>query len=106
MSTGSKPRSYSFVTTVNAPNDPEYAGTEAVVTLYGSDNSILYRTNTPVFPVTINLTGIQNMSSGAVVINYTVSVTTESYDEAGNPVPVTTTEQRATTQPVVFTEEH
>ena len=106
ISKGAKPRAYSCNMIVEAPNDPEYSGTEAVVTLYGTDNSVIYRTNTNVFPVTINVNGIQNMSSGAIVINYTVSVTTETYDEAGNPVPTTTTEQRATTQAVVFTEDN
>ncbi len=105
VSIGAEPRSYACNMVVEAPADPEYAGTEAVVMLVGTDNNIYYNTTTNVFPITINVSGIRDVSSGAVVINYNVAVTTIGYDAEGNAVPTATVETRSYTQAVVFTEE-
>ncbi len=105
VSVGAQPKSYACNITVDAPADPEYDGSEAVVMLVGSDNNIYYNSNTNVFPVLINVSGIRDVSSGTIVINYTVSVTQIVTDEYGNQTTVTTQEPRSTVEEVVFTEE-
>ena len=105
ISVGAKPRSYSCNTVVEAPTDPLYTGTEATVMLVGSDNNSYYVQNVNQFPVTINVSGIRDVSSGQIMITYTVTVTSTITDENGNQVTGTTQETRSETRNVVFTEE-
>lgn len=105
ISVGAKPRSYSCNAVVEAPTDPLYTGTEATVMLVGSDNNSYYVQNVNQFPVTINVSGIRDVSSGQIMITYTVNVTSTVTDENGNQVTGTTQETRSETRDVVFTEE-
>ncbi len=105
ISIGPKPRSYSCNIEVQAPMDPEYSGGEATIMLIGSDNNIYYNTTTNVFPVLINVSGIPDVASGQVVVNYIVSVTVTTTDEFGNEVTGVREETRSEQYPVPFTEE-
>ena len=105
ISIGPKPHSYSCNIQVEAPTDPQYSGGEANVILVGSDNSILYNTTTNVFPILINLSGIQDVASGQVIVNYTVSITETTTDEFGNEVTGIREETRSEQYAVPFTEE-
>lgn len=73
--------------------------------LVGSDNNSYYVQNVNQFPVTINVSGIRDVSSGQIMITYTVNVTSTVTDENGNQVTGTTQETRSETRDVVFTEE-
>ncbi len=105
ISVGAKPRSYSVNMTVEAPTDPLYAGTEVVVMLVGSDNNIYYNQNANQFPVPVSVSGIRDVSTGQIVLTYTVTVTSTVTDTNGNQVTGTTQETRSETRDVVFTEE-
>lgn len=105
ISVGPQPHSYTCNVTVNAPDDPQYNGSEATVKLVGSDNNILFNQNTNTFPINVYVAGIPNVSTGQIIIDYTVSVTTTQIDEYGNETTVTTQEARSVTQEVVFIEE-
>ena len=85
--------------------DPEYSGNEAVVQLVGSDGNIYHQATTNVFPTMINVSGISNVSSGQVIIHYTVSVTVTTTDEFGNEVTGVKEEVRSEQIPVPFEEE-
>ena len=105
VSVGAQPKSYACNVIVDAPADPEYAGTETVIMLVGSDNNIYYSQNASTFPQTINVSGIRDVSFGTVVIHYTVSVTKVETDELGNQTTITTQETRSEMKEVIFTEE-
>lgn len=105
ISIGPQPHSYSCNIQVDAPMDPEYSGGEATVMLVGSDNNIYYNTTTNVFPIVINVSGIPDVSSGHVIINYTVSVTVTTTDEYGNEVVGVQEQTRSEQMAVPFTEE-
>lgn len=105
ISIGPQPRSYSCNIQVEAPMDPRYSGGEATVMLIGSDNNIYYNTTTNVFPILINLSGIRDVASGQVVVNYVVTLTVTTTDEFGNEVTGTTEETLSEQYPVPFTEE-
>ena len=57
------------------------------------------------FPVTVNVSGIRDVSSGQVIVTYTVTVSSTVTDADGNTVVGTTQETRSETYPVTFTEE-
>lgn len=105
ISIGPQPRSYSCNIMVEAPTDPQYSNGEATVMLIGSDNNIYYNTTTNTFPVLINLSGIRDVSSGQVVVNYTVTLTVTTTDEFGNEVTGIQEETRSEQYNVPFTEE-
>lgn len=105
ISIGPQPRTYACHIQVDAPMDPEYSGNEAVVQLVGSDGNIYHQATTNVFPVMINVGGISNVSSGQVIIHYTVSVTVTTTDEFGNEVTGVKEEVRSEQIPVPFEEE-
>lgn len=105
ISIGPQPRTYACNIQVDAPMDPEYSGSEAVVQLVGSDGTVYHQATTNVFPVMINVSGISNVSSGQVIIHYTVSLTVTTTDEFGNEVTGVKEEVRSEQIPVPFEEE-
>ncbi len=105
ISIGPQPHTYACHIQVDAPMDPEYSGNEAVVQLVGSDGNIYHQATTNVFPTMINVSGISNVSSGQVIIHYTVSVTVTTTDEFGNEVTGVKEEVRSEQIPVPFEEE-
>lgn len=105
ISIGPQPRSYSCNIQVDAPTDPQYSGGEATVLLIGNDNQIYYNATTNVFPILINVSGIQDVSGGQVVVNYTVSITVTTTDEFGNEVTGIQEETRSEQYAVPFQEE-
>lgn len=105
ISIGPQPRTYACNIQVDAPMDPEYNGSEAVVQLVGSDGNVYYQVTTNVFPAMINVSGISNVSSGQVIIHYTVSLTVTTTDEFGNEVTGVKEEVRSEQIPVPFEEE-
>lgn len=107
VSVGAKPKSYACNIEVAAPTDPLYvAGTNANVMIVGSDNNTYWGPNDVMqFPVTVNVSGIRDVSSGQVIVTYTVTVSSTVTDANGNTVVGTTQETRSETYPVTFTEE-
>lgn len=97
---------YSFSKTVEAPNDIDYKGGDATVVLIGSDGSIIWKSASPtVFPVNINMTGIQNISSGKIIVSYKVTITSQIIDANGNSTTQSTEEARSAEESVVFVKE-
>lgn len=107
VSVGAKPKSYACNIEVAAPTDPLYvAGTNANVMIVGSDNNTYWGPNDVTqFPVIVNVSGIRDVSSGQVIVTYTVTVSSTVTDADGNTVVGTTQETRSETYPVTFTEE-
>ena len=105
VSVGPQPHSYSCNIQVDAPTDGQYNGGQANIMLVGSDNQIYYNYTTNVFPVLIDVTGIQDASSGQVVVNYVVTLTVTTTDEFGNEVTGIREETRTEQYGVQFTEE-
>ena len=107
VSVGAMPKSYACNVEVPAPTDPLYvAGNSANVMLVGSDNNTYFGPqDVTQFPITVNVSGIRDVSAGQIIITYTVTVSSTVTDADGNTVIGTTQETRSETRPVTFTEE-
>ncbi|MBR6329015.1 MAG: PASTA domain-containing protein [Lachnospiraceae bacterium] len=93
---------YSCNFNVNAPS--AYAGGPATVSLTQTETgTVLFRTTTTSFPVSINLTNIQGSPDCTISIKYSIDNTVIHENEDGSIESHTSTEEKTETQPVTLT---
>ena len=110
ISIGVGKTTYSFIGSISGPGeeDGDYvAGTSTNVVLVTSAGEEVYRTNTTVFPLNMNVKGITGADNGTITFRYTVTLpattTTNAAGELVNEPGVT--EQRSITRAVKFAKE-
>lgn len=101
---------YSYIGNIESPSveDGDYSsGTEATVILTTREGVELKRETTSNFPVSMNISGIADSSSGIVSIIYKVTIPgSTTTDENGNVIDIPSiTEERTITRTVDFTKE-
>ncbi|MBR6238807.1 MAG: Stk1 family PASTA domain-containing Ser/Thr kinase [Lachnospiraceae bacterium] len=101
---------YSYIGNIESPSveDGDYSsGTEATVILTTREGVELKRETTSSFPVSMNISGIADSSSGIVSIIYKVTIPgSTTTDENGNVIDIPSiTEERTITRTVDFTKE-
>ena len=101
---------YSYIGNIESPavEDGDYSsGTEATVILTTTAGVELKRETTSNFPVSMNISGIADSSSGIVSIIYKVTIPgSTTTDENGNVIDIPSiTEERTITRTVEFTKE-
>ncbi len=101
---------YSYIGNIESPavEDGDYSsGTEATVILTTTEGVELKRETTSNFPVSMNISGIADSSSGIVSIIYKVTIPgSTTTDENGNVIDIPSImEERAITRTVDFTKE-